>query len=142
MSACGPSRHTAPLRDLGRSRGEAEVEGRRSIAEADAFDRRLQPLRYLHDCSGCFRLERLPGGTCTHWKAPPFHGARQIRTSRPTGESWAMPTFPGAHLRHAGQAQSHRPEDHTNRPSIFTLYAIAALVLAALPNSVAQQASL
>jgi hypothetical protein len=19
----------------------------------------------------------LPGGTCTHWKAPPFHGARQ-----------------------------------------------------------------
>ena len=20
----------------------------------------------LHDCSGCFRLERLPGGTCTH----------------------------------------------------------------------------
>src|SRR3979490_3124248 len=21
------------------------------------------------------RLERLPGGTCTHWKAPPFHGA-------------------------------------------------------------------
>jgi len=28
-------------------------------------------------CSGCFRLERLPGGTCTHWKTPPFHGARQ-----------------------------------------------------------------
>jgi len=27
---------------------------------------------YLHDCSGCFRLERLPGGACTHWKAPPF----------------------------------------------------------------------
>src|SRR5437764_8838142 len=34
----------------------------------------------LHDCSGCFRLERLPGGPCTHWKAPPFHGARQKRT--------------------------------------------------------------
>src|SRR5712675_466300 len=83
MSACGPSRHTAPLRDLGRSRGEAEVEGRRSIAEADAFDRRLQPLRYLHDCSGCFRLERSPGGACTHWKTPPFHGARHEQTSRP-----------------------------------------------------------
>jgi len=38
--------------------------------------RRLQPFRYLHDCSGCFRLERSPGGTFTHWKAPPFHGAR------------------------------------------------------------------
>jgi hypothetical protein len=22
-----------------------------------------------------FRLERSPGGTCTHWKAPPWHGA-------------------------------------------------------------------
>src|SRR5882757_3312733 len=29
-----------------------------------------------------FRLERLPGGTCTHWKAPPFHGARHKPTSR------------------------------------------------------------
>ena len=28
--------------------------------------RRLQPLGHLHDCSGCFRLERLPGGPCTH----------------------------------------------------------------------------
>src|SRR5271169_6483314 len=35
------------------------------------------PTPYLHDCSGCFRLERLPGGALTHWKAPPFHGARQ-----------------------------------------------------------------
>src|SRR5450756_2077584 len=40
----------------------------------------LQPLRYLRDCSDCFRLERLPGGACTHWKAPPFHGARQKQT--------------------------------------------------------------
>jgi hypothetical protein len=23
----------------------------------------------------------LPGGVCTHWKAPPLHGARQKRTS-------------------------------------------------------------
>jgi hypothetical protein len=27
--------------------------------------------------SGCFRLERSPGGACTHWKAPPCHGARK-----------------------------------------------------------------
>jgi hypothetical protein len=32
------------------------------------FTRRLQPFRYLHSCSGCFRLERLPGGACTRWK--------------------------------------------------------------------------
>jgi hypothetical protein len=45
----------------------------------DPFTRRLQPFRYLHDCSGCFRLERLPGGTCTHWKAPPCQGAHPER---------------------------------------------------------------
>jgi len=33
------------------------------------FTRRLQPFRYLHDCSGCFRLERSPGGIRTHWKS-------------------------------------------------------------------------
>ena len=37
--------------------------------------RRLQLFRHLHSCSGCFRLERSPGGTFTHWKAPPCHGA-------------------------------------------------------------------
>ena len=31
-------------------------------------------------CSGCFRLERSPGGICTHWKAPPCHGAQVKRT--------------------------------------------------------------
>ena len=47
----------------------------------DLLHRRLQPFRHLHDCSGCFRLERSPGGTCTHWKAPPSHGAHVKRTS-------------------------------------------------------------
>jgi hypothetical protein len=32
----------------------------------------LQLFCYLHDCSGCFRLERLPSGPCTHCKAPPY----------------------------------------------------------------------
>ena len=43
--------------------------------------RRLQLFRHLHSCSGCFRLERLPGGACTHWKAPPSHGAHPKSTS-------------------------------------------------------------
>ena len=34
----------------------------------------------LHDYSDCFRLERLPGGACTHWKAPPCHGAHPYET--------------------------------------------------------------
>jgi hypothetical protein len=46
---------------------------------------------HLHDCSGCFRLERLPGGICTHWKAPPFHGARakQARRAWASGSRWS-----------------------------------------------------
>src|SRR6267142_767525 len=31
--------------------------------------RRLQTHRLLHACSGRFRLERSPGGACTHWKS-------------------------------------------------------------------------
>jgi hypothetical protein len=48
----------------------------------DQLHRRLQPFRHLHDCSGCFRLERLPGGPRTHWKAPPCHGAHVNRSLR------------------------------------------------------------
>ncbi len=54
-SRCGRTLAPSPIRDL--------------------LHRRLQPFRHLHDCSGCFRLERSPGGALTHWKAPPSHGA-------------------------------------------------------------------
>lgn len=46
------------------------------------FTRRLQPYRYLHDRSGCFRLEPWPGGVLTHRKAPLFHGAHPKRNSK------------------------------------------------------------
>jgi hypothetical protein len=41
----------------------------------DPHFQRLQPFRYLHSCSSCFRLELSPGGIHTHWKTPPYHGA-------------------------------------------------------------------
>jgi hypothetical protein len=47
----------------------------RDNAAVAALNRRLQVFRHLHSCSGCFRLERLPGATFTHWKTPPCHGA-------------------------------------------------------------------
>src|ERR1700694_4506613 len=53
-------------------------------------NRRLPPLRYLHDCSDCFRLERLPGGACTYWKVPPLHGARQMRTCTNRAYWWSV----------------------------------------------------
>ena len=42
----------------------------RAVTVFDTLTERLQPFRFLHGCSGCFRLERLPGGSYTHWKAP------------------------------------------------------------------------
>jgi len=45
----------------------------RAVTEfCDTLHRRLQPFRCLHSCSGCFRLERLPGGTFTHWDNAAF----------------------------------------------------------------------
>ena len=49
---------------------------------SDPLRQRLQPLRYLHDCSDCFRLERLRGGTCIDWKTPPLHGAHPVQTTK------------------------------------------------------------
>ena len=43
--------------------------GSRGSPIRDTLYRRFQPFRHLHDCSDCFRLERWPGGTCTHWKS-------------------------------------------------------------------------
>ncbi len=43
--------------------------------------RRLQTLRQLHACSGCFRLERMAGGACTRGRSAAFHGAHRKRTS-------------------------------------------------------------
>src|SRR6516165_4596978 len=34
--------------------------------------RGLQTFRRLHACSGCFRLERSPGGACTRWISAAF----------------------------------------------------------------------
>ena len=74
----------------------------------DQLHRRLQPFRHLHDCSGCFRLERSPGGACTHWKAPPCHGARKERSfadrvasgsNRPSRTSVARPRRREFHLQ-------------------------------------------
>src|SRR5271166_6312844 len=45
--------------------------------------RRLQTLRLLHACSGRFRLERLPGGACTHWKSAAL--SRRTWTNGPQG---------------------------------------------------------
>src|SRR5262249_29712836 len=53
----------------------------RAVTNSCHAFRKLQLVRHLHSCSGCFRLERSPGGPSTHWKAPPFHGAHPTETS-------------------------------------------------------------
>src|SRR6516225_2563622 len=44
----------------------------RAVTTIVTVIRRLQTFRRLHACSGCFRLERSPGGPCTHWKSAAF----------------------------------------------------------------------
>src|SRR6516162_10636017 len=53
----------------------------RAVTKLVTVIRRLETFRLLHACSGCFQLERSPGGACTRWKTPPCHGARGKRTS-------------------------------------------------------------
>jgi len=74
------------------------------------FTRRLQPFRYLHSCSGCFRLELWPGGTYTHRKTPPFTAHTENRRSvtvrkwpqhahsgqRSVYSAWSKPVVGGA----------------------------------------------
>ncbi len=51
----------------------------------DSLHQRLQPFRYLHSCSGCFRLERLPGGAFTHWEK------RRLTTAHPRSRHSRFP---------------------------------------------------
>src|SRR5437870_7073472 len=60
--------------------------------------RRLQTLRLLHACSGRFRLERSPGGPCTHWKSAAL-SRRTWKTDltlyRDKGQQWHESTLRG-----------------------------------------------
>src|SRR4029077_4157008 len=61
--------------------------------------RRLQPFCYLHDCSDCFRLERIAG-----WALHPLESAALSRRTPKTVAAWhpqLAPTFRGlvAHYR-------------------------------------------
>lgn len=67
----------------------------------DPLHRRLRPLRFLHDRSDCYRLERkLPGGTASHWGIAPFHGAPQLRHTKSELDTIS------AHLGSLGQGKS------------------------------------
>ncbi len=85
---CQPSPEGSPGRPVHRlfrsSLGVHSRYGPHTRAATDSWHaptRRLQTFRHLHACPGCFRLKRLPGGACTRWKAPPFHGAHPSATS-------------------------------------------------------------
>ncbi len=55
---------------------------RSGLPQCRVHARRLQPFRHLHDCSGCFRLERWPDGTRTHWKSAALYQRSLIMTHR------------------------------------------------------------
>src|SRR5438445_281020 len=74
--------------------------------------RRLQPFRYLHDCSDCFRLERIAG-----WALHPLESAafsrRTPRPAIPTCSASHSPCHPNAHSSRLGFA--YRPARRHDR---------------------------
>jgi hypothetical protein len=80
----------------------------RAVTKIATVIRRLQTFRHLHACPGCFRLERLPGGAYTHWKAPPCHGARGLRTFAGTCLGDKVAPKPAVRLS-LGSNESNRP---------------------------------
>ena len=62
---------------------------------SDPLHRRLQPFRYLHDCSDCYRPERKrPGGFRTRWKSADF--ARRTSNSGLKGSPALKSPYVGA----------------------------------------------
>src|SRR6476660_4715639 len=62
-------------------------------------NRRLQPFRYLHDCSDCFRLERIAG-----WASHPLESAAFSRRT-------PFPAIRGAAIEPLKSTQSGPPTD-------------------------------
>jgi hypothetical protein len=59
----------------------------------DTHNRWLQLLYYVHSCSGCFRMEHLPGGVFTHWENAAFSRRTSEAIYRNSKPAAAKPTF-------------------------------------------------
>ena len=108
----------------------------RTLAESldDPFHRRLQPGRYLPDCSDCSRPKRpLPEGTCTLSRTVPFHGTRLCR-ALPGDEFVLPPSLANSRpLRARSGAKDLRQldtsngcQDHTLLPSASAPFVLRA----------------
>src|SRR5262245_48313429 len=73
--------------------------------------RGLQTFRHLHACPGCFRLERSPGGPCTHWKS----AALSRRTRKADLRS---PSQMGSRLLRLQNDLKCRPEPGCSQPLV------------------------
>ncbi len=76
----------------------------RAVTKTVTVIRRLQTFRLLHACSGCFRLERSPGGACTRWKS----AALSRRTWRAVNFNQARAAIPAGARHCSGRSASWR----------------------------------
>ena len=75
--------------------------------------RRLQPFRHLHDCSGCFRLERVAGWALHPLESAAFHGAhpkRSLGSAMASGAIARIRTCPASTRAVESGRLPHRPE--------------------------------
>jgi hypothetical protein len=61
------------------------------------FTRRLQPYRYLHSCSGCFRLEHFAGWDLHPLESAALHGAHPLLPVAPWESNGMDPSSPNRH---------------------------------------------
>ena len=113
----------------------------RAVTKIVTVIRRLQTFRRLHACSGCFRLERSPGGPCTHWKSAALSRRTWIadlRQSRDEGLGRADSGRPRRAITTEGSTLTNPPFP-TGEGTIIPQY--RPLRLQASPNSTSSSSS-
>jgi hypothetical protein len=84
-------------------------------------NRRLQPFRYLHDCSDCFRLERIAGWASHPLESAAFSRRTPIPAVRANTIEWLKSTLTGRSLQ-ATATGRNAPEPSSSRarrPTVF-----------------------
>src|SRR6516165_1227840 len=94
----------------------------RAVTKFVTVIRGLQTFRHLDACPGCFRLERSPGGPCTHWKKAPPCLTTHVDSGPSRAGAWAT------WLRRSRPSRSH--------PGTGEVRATTALVGAWAPSTV------
>ena len=98
--------------------------------------RRLQPFRYLHDCSGCFRLEHFAG-----WDSHPLESAAFARRTPTTSHSVRLPRAPFNARLTTSMSRKTTASSTTTRKTTSTPHGARASITRAMRARAARSSS-